>query len=145
MWGSPAMTGSPYSNVARPLSAQVSSKMSVGVKGIEVGAERGRPPGCLLSAEDEVDAAEDECDVGGLELSDALAEDGAVDGDDLGDVRDGVAWEPCSFRVQQDVAGCGCPAEVAGERDDDNGGEAARVEGVALDDDDGSAKAGPGS
>jgi hypothetical protein len=77
---------------------------------------------------------EQELDVGVWKLSDAFCEDSAVDGDDLRDVGDGVAWEPGACCGEQYVARCGFPAEIARERDDDDGGEAARVECVSLND-----------
>ena len=45
-------------------------------------------------------------------------------------------------RAEQDVAGRLGPAQVAGERDADDGGDVAAVEGVTLDDDDGAPEAG---
>ena len=103
---------------------------------VVVAADRGCR-GRLLASEYEIDAVEQELDFGVGDLADALRENRTIDCDDLRDVGDRVVLETGPLGVQQHIAGSGCPAEIARERNDNNRRDAARVERVPLNDYDG--------
>ena len=96
-----------------------------------------------LSTKNDVKAAEQQVKLRPRDPTCALIEQCPVEGDDLRHVRDRISRQtrhPCR---QQYVAWRICPPQIACERDADHRGHSASIQGIALDDDDRSPKAGP--
>src|SRR6266536_45011 len=93
-----------------------------------------------LPAEHDVQPREHELQLLLRDAADTLREEGAVERDDLRDVGDGLLGEAGAPRRQENVAGRLGPFEVARERHAHDGRDAAPVEGVALDDENGPAE-----
>ena len=98
-----------------------------------------------LTAKNDIDAANDQFELVLGELPDLTGEQGAIESHDLRNVSHGILWQPRGSRGKQDVTWSVCPAEITGHRDADDGPDPASVEGVALDHDYGSPKAGSGT
>jgi len=96
-------------------------------------------------AEDDVDAEKHELELLLGQSPDAIGECPTVESDDLRDVGDRVLRQAGEPGVEQDVAGCFGPAQVAGQGDTDDGRDVAAVEDVPLDDHDRAPKAGLGA
>ena len=86
----------------------------------------------LAAAEDDIDAAEDQLKLGPGEMPRPFVQDAAVDRHDLRQVGDRVARQACPSGGELDVAESRGPAQVARQRNDDDGGEAALVERVTC-------------
>ena len=98
-----------------------------------------------LTAKDNIDASENQFKLALGELSDFTGEEGTIESHDLRNVGNRILWKPRGSRGKQDVTWSVCPAEITGHRDADDGPDPASVEGVALDHDYGSPKAGSGT
>ena len=101
--------------------------------------------GSSLTAKDNIDAGKNQVKLSFGQLSDLAAEQDTIESNDLRNVSNRVLWKACGSRGKQDVTWSVCPAEITGHRDADDGPDPASVEGVALDHDYGSPKAGSGT
>lgn len=95
-----------------------------------------------LTAEDDIDACENQIDLPLGEFPDFPGEQGTVEGYDLGDVGDRVPRKSSGLRRKEDIARGVRPPKIAGERDTDNGPDSAPVQGISLDYDDRPSKPG---
>src|SRR5215472_3851453 len=91
----------------------------------------------ILSPEQDVDAGEHQLQVAPRQLADALGELPSIDGDDEGNIRDGVLWKVRRLGRQEHIAGCVGPLEVTRERHADDGAYPTLIQRIALHDDDG--------
>src|SRR5262249_42895009 len=95
--------------------------------------------------EHDVDAIENCGELAAADAPRAFGQQGAVDGHDLRYVGDGVPWQARAARRQQCIAGRLRPAKIARQGSTDDRRDAAAVEGIGLNDDDGAAEARTGA
>ena len=102
-------------------------------------------PSSFSQTEDKAEAPVDSARVTPWEFSGALGEIGLFKGDDLRDVDDRVSRQAAVSAAQEEVTRGRCQIEVRGDHGGDHGLDAARVEGVGLDDQNRPAAAGAGT
>lgn len=86
-----------------------------------------------LTAEDDIDACEDQFQLAFGQLPNLTGEQGAIEGYDLRDIGDRVSGKASSPRRKEDVARGICPSEIAGQWDADNGPDPTPVQAISLD------------
>jgi len=96
-------------------------------------------------AKDHINAEKHQLELLLGQRSDSIGEGPTVESDDLRDVGDRVLGQAGKPGTEQDVDRRLGPAQVAGQRDADDGGDVAAVKGVPLDDDDWALEAGLGA
>jgi len=93
-----------------------------------------------LSAQHYVNAGQHKFQFACRQFSHALGQQRSIEGHNLRDVRHRVLGQARVGGRKQHVSGSICPAQIAGQRNTDDCGQVAPIQGVALHDDDRSSK-----